>query len=88
VTALSFGILKLATGGAVRRLPDSDDSVICYRTADDDHQPYFYSDLFDLVYEAVGEPDSSLEIVEDWKELFRKGIINNFRDGRVCGVLL
>ena len=52
------------------------------------HQPYFYSDLFDLGYEAVGELDSSLNIVEDWKEPFRKGVIYYLRDGHVCGVLL
>lgn len=52
------------------------------------HQPYFYSDLFDLGYEAVGELDASLDIVEDWKEPFRKGVIYYLRDGRVRGVLL
>jgi len=52
------------------------------------HQPYFYSDLFDLGYEAVGELDVSLDIVEDWKEPFRKGVIYYLRDGRVRGVLL
>jgi 3-phenylpropionate/trans-cinnamate dioxygenase ferredoxin reductase component len=52
------------------------------------HQPYFYSDLFDLGYEAVGELDSNLDIVEDWKEPFRKGVIYYLRDGRVRGVLL
>jgi 3-phenylpropionate/trans-cinnamate dioxygenase ferredoxin reductase component len=52
------------------------------------HQPYFYSDLFDLGYEAVGELDAGLEIVEDWKEPFRKGVIYYLRDGQVCGVLL
>ncbi len=52
------------------------------------HQPFFYSDLFDLGYEAVGELDSSLDIVEDWKEPFRKGVIYYLRDGRVRGVLL
>jgi len=52
------------------------------------HQPYFYSDLFDLGYEAVGELDSSFEIIEDWKEIFRKGVIYYLRDGRVRGVLL
>ncbi len=52
------------------------------------HQPYFYSDLFDLGYEAVGELDNSLEIVEDWKEPFRKGVVYYLRDGRVRGVLL
>jgi NAD(P)H-nitrite reductase large subunit len=52
------------------------------------HQPYFYSDLFELGYEAVGELDAGLDIVEDWKEPFRKGVIYYLRDGRVRGVLL
>ena len=52
------------------------------------HQPYFYSDLFDLGYEAVGELDSGMDIVEDWKETFRKGVIYYLRNGRVRGVLL
>ncbi len=52
------------------------------------HQPYFYSDLFYLGYEAVGELDSGCEIVEDWKETFHKGVIYYLRDGRVRGVLL
>ena len=52
------------------------------------HQPFFYSDLFDLGYEAAGELDASLDIVEDWKEPFRKGVIYYLRDGRVRGVLL
>ena len=30
-----------------------------------DHLPLFYSDLFDLGYEAVGQVDSRLETVED-----------------------
>ena len=34
-----------------------------------EHLPFFYSDLFDLGYEAVGELDSRLETVSDWKEL-------------------
>jgi NADPH-dependent 2,4-dienoyl-CoA reductase/sulfur reductase-like enzyme len=53
-----------------------------------DHLPFFYSDLFDLGYEAVGELDARLEIVADWKELFREGIQYYLRDGRVRGVLL
>ncbi len=52
------------------------------------HLPFFYSDLFDLGYEAVGELDVSLDIVEDWKEPYRKGVIYYLRDGRVRGVLL
>lgn len=52
------------------------------------HLPFFYSDLFDLGYEAVGELDSSLDIIEDWKEPFRKGVVYYLRDGQVRGVLL
>ena len=52
------------------------------------HQPFFYSDLFDLGYEAVGDLDSSLDIVEDWQEPYRKGVVYYLRSGRVRGVLL
>jgi len=52
------------------------------------HLPFFYSDLFDLGYEAVGELDSRLETVADWKEPYREGVVYYLRDGRVCGVLL
>ncbi|HZR96709.1 MAG TPA: FAD/NAD(P)-binding oxidoreductase [Gaiellaceae bacterium] len=40
-----------------------------------DHLPFFYSDLFELGYEAVGEVDSRLETVAEWQEPFRKGIV-------------
>ena len=53
-----------------------------------EHLPFFYSDLFDLGYEAVGELDARLEIVADWKEPFREGVQYYLRDGRVRGVLL
>ncbi len=53
-----------------------------------DHLPYFYSDLFDLGYEAVGETDSKLETFADWQESFRKGVIYYLNEGRVRGVLL
>ena len=53
-----------------------------------EHLPYFYSDLFDLGYEAVGEFGANLEIVEDWKEPFRKGVVYYLKAGRVRGVLL
>jgi len=52
------------------------------------HLPFFYSDLFDLGYEAVGDLDSRLATVEDWKEPFREGVVYYFKDGRVRGVLL
>lgn len=52
------------------------------------HQPFFYSDLFDLGYEAIGELDTNLEIVEDWQEPFRTGVVYYLRERRVRGVLL
>ena len=53
-----------------------------------DHLPYFYSDLFDLGYEAVGEFGADLDIVEDWKEPFRQGVVYYLKAGHVRGVLL
>ena len=53
-----------------------------------DHLPFFYSDLFDLGYEAVGELDARLDMVADWKEPFREGVLYYLREGRVRGVLL
>ncbi|MBW7935417.1 MAG: FAD-dependent oxidoreductase [Gemmatimonadaceae bacterium] len=52
------------------------------------HLPFFYSDLFDLGYEAVGEVDARLQTVADWTVPFREGVIYYLRDGRVRGVLL
>ncbi|HHU36384.1 MAG TPA: FAD-dependent oxidoreductase [Treponema sp.] len=52
------------------------------------HVPMFYSDLFDLGYEAVGQLSSKLEVVYDWKEPFKKGVVYYLEDGRVRGVLL
>ena len=53
-----------------------------------DYLPSFYSDLFELGYEAVGEVDSRLETVADWKEPYREGVIYYLKAGRVRGVLL
>ena len=52
------------------------------------HLPYFYSDLFELGYEAVGELDAQLETVADWKQRYREGVIYYLEHGRVRGVLL
>jgi len=52
------------------------------------HLPFFYSDLFELGYEAVGEVDARLETVADWKQQFREGVVYYLKDGRVRGVLL
>ncbi|GAB4359763.1 MAG: FAD-dependent oxidoreductase [Methylohalobius crimeensis] len=52
------------------------------------HLPYFYSDLFELGYEAVGRTDARLETVEDWVEPFKKGVVYYLEEQRVRGVLL
>ncbi|HET6846044.1 MAG TPA: FAD-dependent oxidoreductase [Anaerolineales bacterium] len=48
----------------------------------------FYSDLFELGYEAVGEISSKLETVIDWEDPLKKGIIYYLEAGRVRGVLM
>jgi NADPH-dependent 2,4-dienoyl-CoA reductase/sulfur reductase-like enzyme len=53
-----------------------------------DHLPFFYSDLFDLGYEAVGSIDPGLDVVADWAEPHRKGVLYYTEGGRVRGVLL
>jgi 3-phenylpropionate/trans-cinnamate dioxygenase ferredoxin reductase component len=53
-----------------------------------DHLPFFYSDMFDLGYEAVGEVDSRLETFADWKRPNEEGVIYYLQNDRVCGVLL
>ena len=52
------------------------------------HAPMFYSDLFDIGYEAVGEINSKLQAVADWKEPFKKGVIYYMEKDRVRGILL
>jgi NADPH-dependent 2,4-dienoyl-CoA reductase/sulfur reductase-like enzyme len=51
-------------------------------------QPFFYSDLFDLGYEAVGVLDDKHDIVEDWTQPFREGVVYYLEDGWLRGVLL
>jgi len=52
------------------------------------HLPFFYSDLFALGYEAVGELDPRLETVSDWKDPFKEGVVYYVKSGNVRGVLL
>jgi NADPH-dependent 2,4-dienoyl-CoA reductase/sulfur reductase-like enzyme len=51
------------------------------------HLPYFYSDLFDAGYEAVGELDPQSETFADWIEPYQKGVVYYLHAGRVRGVL-
>lgn len=65
---------------AGRNMAGADDPYI--------HAPMFYSDLFEFGYEAVGELSSKLDMVADWEQLFKKGVVYYLEDGRVRGVLL
>ena len=53
-----------------------------------EHIPFFYSDMFDLGYEAVGDVDARLEVVADWEEPYRTGVLTYRGEGRVRGALL
>jgi 3-phenylpropionate/trans-cinnamate dioxygenase ferredoxin reductase subunit len=51
------------------------------------YMPYFYSDLFEFGYEAVGEISSRLDTCADWQEENVTGIIYYLKDNRVRGVM-
>ncbi len=54
-----------------------------------DHTPFFWSDILDAGYEAIGETSSSLEMVEDWKDgEVGTGVVYYLKAGQVRGVLL
>ncbi|MCH7697326.1 MAG: FAD-dependent oxidoreductase [Chloroflexi bacterium] len=54
-----------------------------------DHLPYFYTDFFDLGYQAVGELDARHETISDWsEEPYKRGVVYYVEDERVRGVLL
>ncbi len=50
--------------------------------------PYFFSDLFDLGFEAVGDLDPSLRVEAVWKEPLREGVLFYVRDDVTRGVML
>ncbi|TFG21277.1 MAG: NAD(P)/FAD-dependent oxidoreductase [Promethearchaeota archaeon] len=52
------------------------------------HLPFFYSDLYDYGYEAIGTLNSNLEMIEDWKKEFDEGVVYYRENGIVVGVLL
>ncbi|MBI9050882.1 MAG: FAD-dependent oxidoreductase [Anaerolineaceae bacterium] len=53
-----------------------------------EHLSYFYSDIFDLGYLAVGDVNSKLETYIDWREPFKKAVVYYLDSGKVRGVLL
>jgi 3-phenylpropionate/trans-cinnamate dioxygenase ferredoxin reductase component len=52
------------------------------------HLPYFFSDLFEFGYEAVGEVNSRLETCADWQDENKTGVIYYLRDGRIHGAMM
>lgn len=54
-----------------------------------DYTPFFWSDILDYGYEAVGETRSDLDLVEDWKDgEVGTGVVYYLQSGQVRGVLL
>ncbi len=52
------------------------------------HMPYFFSDLFEYGYEAVGDVNASYDTVEDWRTEYEKGVVYFVKNARCVGVLL
>ncbi len=53
-----------------------------------DYMPYFFSDLFEFGYEAVGEVDAQLETFADWQKENDTGVIYYLKDGKVRGMMM
>lgn len=51
------------------------------------YMPYFFSDLFDFGYEAVGDVSTKLETFADWQDEQRTGVLYYLEQGRVRGVM-
>jgi NADPH-dependent 2,4-dienoyl-CoA reductase/sulfur reductase-like enzyme len=52
------------------------------------HMPYFFSDLFEYGYEAVGDVNASYDTVEDWQKEYDKGVVYFVKNQRCVGVFL
>jgi NAD(P)H-nitrite reductase large subunit len=52
------------------------------------YMPYFFSDLFDFGYEAVGDVTAELETVADWQVENEKGVVYYVKNGLVRGALM
>ena len=54
-----------------------------------DYTPFFWSDILDAGYEAIGETSSRLDMVEDWKDgQIGTGVVYYLKSDQVRGVLL
>jgi 3-phenylpropionate/trans-cinnamate dioxygenase ferredoxin reductase subunit len=52
------------------------------------YMPYFFSDLFEFGYEAVGEVDARLETFADWQKENETGVIYYLKEGKVRGAMM
>jgi NADPH-dependent 2,4-dienoyl-CoA reductase/sulfur reductase-like enzyme len=52
------------------------------------YMPYFFSDLFEFGYEAVGEVNSRLSVFADWQEENKTGVLYYLDGDRVKGVMM
>jgi NADPH-dependent 2,4-dienoyl-CoA reductase/sulfur reductase-like enzyme len=52
------------------------------------YMPFFFSDLFDFGYEAVGEIDSRLTTFADWQEENKTGVIYYLQGERLRGIMM
>ena len=52
-----------------------------------DYFPFFYSDLFDLGYEAIGDVNKELDIYSHWIDPFTKGTIFYLEESKIRGLV-
>ncbi len=52
------------------------------------YMPYFFSDLFEFGYEAVGDVNTQLEVFADWQKENEQGVIYYLKDNKVRGAMM
>ncbi|MFA5044076.1 MAG: FAD-dependent oxidoreductase [Kiritimatiellia bacterium] len=52
------------------------------------YMPYFFSDLFEFGYEAVGEVNARMDTLADWRKPFDTGVIYYLRNGKIRGAMM
>jgi 3-phenylpropionate/trans-cinnamate dioxygenase ferredoxin reductase component len=52
------------------------------------YMPYFFSDLFDFGYEAVGMISSKLETVTEWQKENDTGVVYYLEEGKIRGAMM
>jgi len=52
------------------------------------HMPYFFSDLFEFGYEAVGEVNPQLDVAAVWQKQYDTGVIYYSRNDKIRGLMM